>query len=108
MVRYADDFVIFARNKEDIEGIYGILNIYLEDRNLKLAEDKTKITHMDDGFDFLGFNFRRFKNKKWGFIYRCQPSKVSVKEVKSKVAEICKELHGHNVDTLIDKLNSTN
>ena len=78
MVRYADDFVIFARNKEDIEGIYGILNIYLEDRNLKLAEDKTKITHMDDGFDFLGFNFRRFKNKKWGFIYRCQPSKSLV------------------------------
>jgi len=104
VVRYADDFLIFAQNKEDIEAIYDILNPYLEDRGLELAEDKTKITHIDEGFDFLGFNFRRYQSK-WGFIHRCQPSKESVKEVKSKVAEMCKELHGHNVDTLIDKLN---
>jgi RNA-directed DNA polymerase len=104
VVRYADDFVIFARSKKDIEAIYGILEPYLEDRGLKLAEDKTKISHISDGFDFLGFNFRRYKNKK-GLIHLSKPSKSSIKAFTSKVDEICKELHGHNVDTLIDRLN---
>jgi RNA-directed DNA polymerase len=63
MVRYADDFVIFAKSKKDIGALYDILNPYLEKRGLKLAEDKTKITHISKGFDFLGFNFRQYKNK---------------------------------------------
>jgi len=47
--------VIFARNKKDIEAIYEILEPYLQDRGLKLAEDKTRITHISDGFDFFRF-----------------------------------------------------
>ena len=105
MVRYADDFVIFAQSKEDIEAIYDILNPYLEDRGLELAKDKTRITHICEGFDFLGFNFRRYKTRD-GFIHLSKPSKDSIREFKSKVAEICRSLHGHNVDELISKLNS--
>jgi RNA-directed DNA polymerase len=104
MVRYADDFVILAQNKEDIEGLYEILNPYLEDRGLKLAEDKTKITHIIDGFDFLGFNFRRYMTKD-GIKHFVRPSKDSVKQFKSKVAEICKLFQGQNVDELIKRLN---
>ena len=55
MIRYADDFVIFAKSKGDIEEIYDILNPYLKERGLELAEDKTRITHISEGFDFLGF-----------------------------------------------------
>jgi len=43
MVRYADDFVIFAQNKEDIEALYDILDPYLEERGLELAPEKTRI-----------------------------------------------------------------
>ena len=71
MTRYADDFVIFAKSKEEIEKVYDILNPYLEERGLILAEDKTRITHISEGFDFLGF-VRRAR----GFI----PHTVSVKQ----------------------------
>jgi len=79
MVRYADDFVIFAQNKEDIEEIYEILNPYLEDREIELAKDKTQITHITEGFDFLGFNFRRYQTKD-GIIHLNKPSKDSIKQ----------------------------
>ena len=105
MVRYADDFVIFANSKEDIEAVYDILNPYLEERGLELAEEKTRITHISDGFDFLGFNFRRYKTFD-GFINLCKPSRDSIKQFKSKVAEICRQMHGQNVGALIKRLNS--
>ena len=104
MVRYADDFVIFANSKEDIEVVYDILKPYLEERGLELAEDKTRITHISDGFDFLGFNFRRYKTFN-GIIHLCKPSKESIKGFKSKVAEICRQMHGSSVDALINRLN---
>ena len=104
MVRYADDFVIFAKSKEDIEALYDILNPYLEDRGLTLAEDKTRITHISEGFDFLGFNFRRYKTFD-GFIHLSKPSKDSIRQFKAKVHEICKQTHGQSVDVLIKRLN---
>ena len=105
MVRYADDFVIFAQNKKDIEALYGILNPYLKDRGLELAPEKTRITHLSEGFDFLGFNFRRY-NTYDGFIHLSKPSKGSIRSFKLKVADLCRQLHGHSVDELVDKLNS--
>ena len=104
MVRYADDFVIFANTKEDIEAIYDILNPYLKKRGLKLANDKTRITHTLYGFDFLRFNFRRYKTSN-GIKHICKPSKESTKQFKSKVSEIFRGHHGHNVDELIKRLN---
>jgi len=59
MIRYAGDFLIFADSKEDIEAIPNILNPYLEERGLKLDENKVDITKVSDGFDFLGHNFRK-------------------------------------------------
>jgi len=105
MVRYADDFLIFAKSKEDIEALHDILDPYLKERGLTLAEDKTRITHISDGFDFLGFNFRRYPTQD-GFIHLNKPSKDSIQQFKSKVAEICRQHHGHNVDELIKRLNS--
>ena len=71
MVRYADDFLIFAQSKEDILKIRDILQPYLDERGLILAEDKTFIKHISEGFDFVGF-VRRAR----GFI----PHTVSVKQ----------------------------
>jgi RNA-directed DNA polymerase len=104
MVRYADDFVIFTQNKEDIEALYDILNPYLNDRGLTLSKEKTKITHISEGFDFLGFNFRRYQTKD-GYKHFSKPSKESIKGFKSKIADIFKTSHGNNVDELVKRLN---
>jgi len=104
MVRYADDFIILAKSRENIEKVYEILKPYLDERGLQLAEDKTKITHLEEGFDFLGFNFRRYKTKN-GYKHLYRPSKNSIKEFKLKVAEICKSCQGQSLDILIDRLN---
>ena len=104
VVRYADDFVIFARTKTDIEKVWDILQPYLEERGLELAEEKTRIVHANEGFDFLGFNCRLYKTFKG---YKCfiKPSKDSVKKCKQKIADIFHEHNGSNVDNLIDHLN---
>ena len=63
VVRYADDFLIFARSKEEIMKVESILKQYFEERGLILSEEKTFIKHISEGFDFVGFNFRKYKTK---------------------------------------------
>lgn len=104
VVRYADDFVIFAKTKEDIEKVRSILEPYLSERGLELAEDKTKITHTHEGFNFLGFNCRLYKTEKR---YKCfiKPSKDSIKKAKLKINDIFRQCSGQSVDYLIERLN---
>lgn len=64
LVRYADDFIVTAASKEILEDIKGMLIDFLAERGLTLSEEKTLITHVNDGFDFLGFNVRKFPNGK--------------------------------------------
>ena len=62
LVRYADDFIITCENRETLENeIKPMVKEFLAVRGLTLSEEKTKITHIDDGFDFLGFNIRKYK-----------------------------------------------
>ena len=64
VVRYADDFVVTAPSKEVLEDyVRPKLTDFLRQRGLELSEAKTRIVHIDEGFDFLGFTVRRFKNK---------------------------------------------
>lgn len=63
MARYADDFVIMCEKREDADKVYSILEKYLIKRGLELQLEKTKITNVWDGFDFLGFNIRRYQHK---------------------------------------------
>lgn len=104
VTRYADDFIIFAKNKEDIEMVPELLKPYLKERGLILAEDKTKITHVTEGFDFLGANCRLY-NTKDGLRCFIKPSKDSIMKFKSKIYDKTKSLHGHSVDYLIDEIN---
>ena len=104
MVRYADDFVILAQNKKDIEKLYDILEPYLDKRGLTLAEDKTHITHISEGFDFLGFNFRQYNTKERNKCF-IKPTKKSIKSFKAKIRYRVNVLNGHNVYELIDELN---
>jgi RNA-directed DNA polymerase len=108
MVRYADDFVILCETKEEAESMYQRLIPYLTERGLELAEDKTKVVHITEGFDFLGFNFRQYPSKKdkgrpWRLLIK--PSKESQAKFKAKVKEKFSNNKGGNVAKLISDLN---
>ncbi|MGO2498956.1 MAG: group II intron reverse transcriptase/maturase [Vibrio litoralis] len=63
-IGYADDFVVTCSSKEVlVNDIKPLIAGFLAERGLSLSEEKTKITHIDDGFDFLGFNHRKYKGK---------------------------------------------
>ena len=63
LIRYADDFVVTAENRETLEEIKSMLTDFLVLRGLILSEEKTLITHIPEGFDFLGFNARKYNGK---------------------------------------------
>ena len=104
VVRYADDFVIFAQSKEEIMKVESLLKQYFEERGLILSREKTFIKHISEGFEFVGFNFRQY-NTKDGLKCFSKPSKDSIKKFKNKVDEIVKSCYGNNVEVLINKLN---
>ncbi|SDK17374.1 group II intron reverse transcriptase/maturase [Natronincola ferrireducens] len=104
IVRFADDFVIVCKTKEEAATMYGKLEPYLEKRGLTLAEDKTKITHISEGFDFLGFNLRKYKTNS-GMKLLIKPSKASVKKARETIKGLFKQLRGRPVSDLITKLN---
>lgn len=104
IVFYADDFVVMCESQEKAEGIYGKIKPYLEKRGLELSEEKTKVTAVSEGFDFLGFTIRRFQSQQ-GSKLLVRPSKKSIKETKKKLSESVKKLHGSNVDAVIKELN---
>lgn len=60
-IRYADDYLVTAQTKEDIEVIIPILKEWLTERGLELNGEKTNITHVNEGTNFLGFNIRQYK-----------------------------------------------
>ena len=80
LVRYADDFIVTAATKEIAEEAKEIIRGFLCTRGLELSEEKTLITHVDDGFDMLGWTFRRFKEK-----LIVKPSKKSVKALNASL-----------------------
>lgn len=64
LVRYADDFIITGRTKERLESeVKPLVENFLTERGLALSEEKTGIAHIEDGFDFLGWNVRKHGGK---------------------------------------------
>lgn len=104
VVQYADDFVIVCKTEEEAMNMYEKLKPYLEKRGLTLAENKTKVTHIEEGFDFLGFNLRQYKSNK-GITLLIKPSKASVKKAKETIKNIFGDMKGRPVGDLIMKLN---
>jgi RNA-directed DNA polymerase len=62
-IRYADDFVVTAKSKEDLEEVKPKIERWLEQRGLALNDEKTRISSINDGFDFLSFHIRHFNGK---------------------------------------------
>jgi RNA-directed DNA polymerase len=81
LVRYADDFIITGATCALLaEEVKPLVTQFLKERGLELSEEKTHIVHIDYGFDFLGFNLRRYQGKR-----RIKPAKTNIAAVKEKV-----------------------
>jgi len=103
-IRYADDFIITAASREIIKNkIRPIVIRFLVKRGLSLSEEKTKITHITQGFDFLSQNTRRYNNGK----LLQKPSKKAIKSIKLKLREIVFKYLGASPKKVIQQLNST-
>lgn len=100
-IRYADDFIVTA-NSPDIlkETVIPVISKFLAQRGLALSQEKTKIVHIDDGFNFLGFNIRKYNGK-----LLTKPSKDSIKSIKKKIKEAVIKGYGWSGAELISKLN---
>ncbi|EGJ30848.1 MULTISPECIES: reverse transcriptase domain-containing protein [Moorena] len=83
-IRYADDMVIFLKPNEDAQKVLKKVKEFLTERGMEISEEKTKITHSTDGFDFLGWNFRVQKNGK----FRSIPSAENLRTIKKKIKAV--------------------
>lgn len=102
LVRYADDFIITAATEEIAQEVKNLVRQFLKTRGLSLSEEKTTITHIEQGFDFLGWTFRKFKGK-----LIIKPSKSSIKSLIRKCSDIIlKEAKAAIQTDLIRRLNS--
>jgi RNA-directed DNA polymerase len=101
MVRYADDFIITGNSKEWLEQeVKPAVVEFLAERGLVLSPEKTKITHIKDGFDFLGWNIRKYNGK-----LLMKPSKANVKAHLDKIREVIKGNKTAKQANLIRQLN---
>jgi RNA-directed DNA polymerase len=101
LVRFADDFVITGNSKELLENeIAPFVEEFLEERSLELSPEKSRITHIDEGFDFLGQNIRKYKGK-----LLTKPSRKNVKAMLGKVRKIIKTSGRISAGKLIVRLN---
>jgi len=100
LIRYADDFVVTAENRETLEDIKTLLTDFLAQRGLTLSEEKTLITNMSDGFDFLGFNIRKYNGK-----LLIKPSEKSQKKIAEKLHEVIFSNKSASQCLLIELLN---
>jgi RNA-directed DNA polymerase len=99
-VRYADDVVVLCHSQQQAEQVKARLAEWLAPRGLAFNEDKTKIVHLDDGFDFLGVNVRRYRRK-----LLIKPSRAAIKRLRERLAAETRKLRGLNAAAAIAVLN---
>ena len=100
VVRYADDFIVTAKDRESLETAQNLIQAWMSTRGLELSAEKTVITSMEDGFDFLGFNSRHYNGK-----LLIKPSKKKVLTFCKRLGEEIKSLSSVEQEVLINKLN---
>ena len=100
LVRYADDLVVTGANKLVLAKARSLIEEFLSERGLSLSLEKTRIVHIDEGFDFLGWNLRKYKGK-----FLIMPSKKNVQAHSRKIREIIKKAQTEKQEMVIAKLN---
>lgn len=108
IVRYADDFVVLVSGtrahaealKDEVAGVLALMG-------LRLSEEKTKIVHIDEGFDFLAFRIRRDtrRGSRKRFVYT-YPSKKALALIKAKVRAVTKQNTNQPLSKILGQLNA--
>jgi len=107
LVRYADDFVVFCHTEEEARQCLDKLRTWLAERNLQLSEEKTKLVHLSEGFDFLGFTVKHYAvpASPSGWRLQIQPSRKSVQRIKERLREVWRRFQGAPVAAVVRALN---
>ena len=100
VIRYADDLLAFCHSRQEAEQVKARLAGWLAPRGLVFNQDKTAITHLDDGVDFLGFTARRYRGK-----LLITPSKAAVKLFRARLSAEMRALRGANAEAVLQRLN---
>ncbi|WP_405094488.1 group II intron reverse transcriptase/maturase [Micromonospora sp. NBC_01412] len=100
LVRYADDFVVMCHSHERADQAKERLRQWLTSRGLAFNEGKTRIVHAGDGFDFLGFNVRRYHGK-----LLIRPSKAALRRIRERLRGEIIALRGANAAAVLYKIN---
>lgn len=106
LVRYADDFVIIGRSKEILENeVRPMITAFLKERGLELSAEKTKITHVSEGFDFLGQTVKRYRFGKSNSKLLTRPSKKNVETFLDGIRTAIKQMATAKQQDVIEMLN---
>ena len=101
VVRYADDLVVTANSREILEEyVIPAITAFLEVRGLRLSKKKTRIVHIDDGFDFLGANVRKYGGK-----LLMRPTRANVKSLVRRTRNLIRRHRGAKTVHLLHQLN---
>ncbi|MCP2287089.1 RNA-directed DNA polymerase [Promicromonospora umidemergens] len=101
LIRYADDLVALCHSEEEALAVKEWLAAWLRPRGLSFNEDKTRIVHLSEGFDFLGFNIRRYPNGK----LLTKPSKTAMLRMRARLGQEVARLNGLHAQAVIGTLN---
>ena len=101
LVRYADDLIALCHSRDEALQVKARLAQWLEPRGLVFNEDKTRIVTLDEGFDFLGFNIRRYENRK----LLIKPSEAAVRRIRERLRTEMRSLRGTNAQAVLIRLN---
>ncbi|WPV67051.1 group II intron reverse transcriptase/maturase [Chitinophaga sp. LS1] len=104
-IRYADDFIVTGHSKETLEKeVKPAITAFLKERGLELSEEKTKVTHITEGFDFLGQNVRKYPSRgKLKLLIK--PSEKNIHSFLENIRELFHLARSTTQAQLIQKLN---
>jgi RNA-directed DNA polymerase len=102
LVRYADDLTVCCHSRKQAEQVKEQLAEWLAPRGLVFNEDKTRLVHREDGFDFLGFNVRYYPRQDRLLI---KPSADAVRRIRKRLADEVRAMRGSNAMAVIARLN---
>ena len=105
LVRYADDLVACCYSRQQAEQVKAQLADWLAPRGLVFNEDKTRIVNLEEGFDFLGFNLRRYRRGRRPGKLLIKPSQDAVRRIRKRLADEMRSLRGSNAVAVIARLN---
>ncbi len=100
LIRYADDFVVHCHTRQQALEVKSRLAGWLTPRGLAFNEDKTRVVSLAEGYDFLGFNVRRYHGK-----LMIKPSKTAVRRIRQRLRDELRSLRGSNAQAVLRRLN---